>query len=356
MFLRAFFKGCLVLVFVLLVFVFNAEAAITVDNTSSNGAFNFTGVSSLTWSHQVGNGENKALYVGVSTSTTNLPFGVPADRVAGVTYNGIPLTRVGTAISSDLLNTTEIFRLVNPQNGNHSIVVTLAGIPAGGNPFVNYVVGGAISLHGVNQTTPNGTFFSAAGTSNMPVVVVTDSVNGDLVLDTLAVPPPALFAVAGMGQTERWDGQTFFGNSFDVGAGSTKTGLFPSVQMSWQTTNSSNWAIGAVAIKQFVLTASTVQISGRVTNANGFGVPGAVVSLTNSQGETVMTKTNPFGFFHFQEISIGESYVAAVTHKHYQFAPQVITVMDNISDLVFVAQTRKSRIPVRVSTPTKQNN
>ncbi|HSK70946.1 MAG TPA: hypothetical protein VK892_04575, partial [Pyrinomonadaceae bacterium] len=204
MLLRFISKSRLVLLFGLLFFVFNINAAVTVDNTTSNGAFNAAGVAGLTWSHQVGNGDGKALFVGVSTSTTTLPIGVPTDRVASVTFNGVPLTRVGTVVSSDFLNTTEIFRLVNPQNGNHPVVVTLAAVPVVGNPFVNYVVGGAISLHGVNQATPNGSFFSSTGNSNMPTVIVTDSVSGDLVLDTLAVSPNALFVAPDPNQTERW--------------------------------------------------------------------------------------------------------------------------------------------------------
>ena len=235
MYFRVFFKSRRALLFYLLLFTFHAQAAITIDNTSSNGAFNVAGVTSLTWSHQITSGSNKALFVGVSTSTTTLPVGVPSDRVASVTYNGIALTRVGTATSPNFLQTSEIFRLVNPPNGTFSVVVTFASVPVVGNPFVNYAVGGAISLQGVSQAMPNGAFSAASGASAAPLALVTDSVSGDLVLDTLAVSPSAVFIAPGAKQIERWDGQTFFGNAFDIGAGSSETATSGLTTMSWIT-------------------------------------------------------------------------------------------------------------------------
>jgi len=339
MYFRVFFKSRPALLFCLLLFTFHIQAAITIDNTSSNGAFNAAGVTTLTWSHQVANGSNKALFVGVSTSTTTLPVGVPTNRVASVTYDGIALTRVGTAISPNSLQTSEIFRLVNPPNGNYAVVVTFATVPVVGNPFVNYAVGGAISLQGVSQATPNGTFFPGSGVTATPIVLVTDSVAGDLVLDTLAVSPSAVFIAPGANQTERWDGQGFFGNAFDIGAGSTETATSALTTMSWITSNPDNWALGAVAVKQqLVVTAASVSVSGRLTTQSGRAVANARVTLTGADGAPRAAVTSPFGYYRFEGVPAGETYLFAVESKQYGFAPQAVYIGEERNDLDFIVK------------------
>lgn len=341
MYQRAILKSRAALFFCLLFFTFQAPAAVTVTNTSSNGAFNgVTGLSSLSWSHQTPNGTNKALFVGVSTATTTLPTGAPTNRVVSVTYGGTALTRVGTAISPDFKQTSEIFRLVNPLNGTRTIVVTFEIFPSGtGNPFVNYAVGGAVSFDGVSQTSPNGAFFAASGVSSTPTVVVTDAVAGDIVLDTLAIAPSG-FVAAGPDQTERWDGQGFFGNAFDVGAGSTEPGASPVTTMSW-TSNAitpQNWALGAVRVTQFLTTAAGVSVTGRILTAGGRPVKGARVTMTDASGETRLAVSSSFGYYTFENIPAGETYVVGVHSKRYSFVPRAVTVNDALADLDFVAE------------------
>jgi hypothetical protein len=338
MYFRAIFKSLSALSFCLLLFALNVQAAITIDNTSSNGAFNVAGVTTVSWTHETGAGLNKALFVGVSTSTTTLPVGVPGDRVASVTYNGIALTRVGTAISPNSLNTSEIFRLVNPPVGANTVTVTLASVPVIGNPFVNYVVGGAISLQGVSQGMPNGAFFPASGTSDTPTVIVTDSVNGDLMLDTLAVSPSAVFVAPGAGQIERWDGQTFFGNAFDIGAGSTEFVMPALTASNWIMSAPDNWALGAVAVRQFVITAASVSVSGRLIAPNSRGVGSARVKMIGADGEPRYAVTNPFGYFRFENVQVGETYTFIVESKQYSFAPRAVHIGEARDDLEFIAE------------------
>jgi hypothetical protein len=338
MYFRVFFKSLSVFAFCLLLFAFHAQAAITIDNTSSNGAFNVAGVTSLTWTHETGAGSNRALFVGVSTSTTSLPVGVPTERVASVTYNGVALTRVGTAISPNSLNTSEIFRLVNPPSGANPVEVTLASVPIIGNPFVNYVVGGSISLQGVSQLMPNGAFFPASGTNDTPTVIVTDSVSGDLVLDTLAVSPSAVFVAPGTGQIERWDGQTFFGNAFDIGAGSTEFATPAVTTSNWIMSAPDNWALGAVAVRQFVVTAASVSVSGRLIAPNARGVGNARVKMIGADGAARYALTNPFGYYRFENVQVGEAYTFIVESKQYSFAPQAVFIGEERNDLDFTAK------------------
>lgn len=339
--LRAFLRSRLALLFSILFFAFQAaHAVVTVSNTSSQGAFNgTTGLSSISWTHQTPDGgANRAVFVGVSTATTNLPIGAPTNRVVSVTYGGTALARIGTAISPDFRQTSEIFVLVNQQSGNRQIVVTFEIVPGAGNPIVNYAVGGAVSFEGVSQTTPNGAFFAGSGNSNTPTVAVTDAVSGDIVLDTLAIAPAAGFAAVGANQTERWDGQGFFGNALDVGAGSTEPGASPVVTMSWTTTNPENWALGAVTVRQFLTSAASVTVSGRVLTAEGRPIKGARLTLTDANGETRLAVSSSFGYYTFENIAAGETYVVGVHSKRYSFAPRAVSVNDALADLDFIAE------------------
>ncbi|HEX8140302.1 MAG TPA: C25 family cysteine peptidase [Pyrinomonadaceae bacterium] len=223
--------------------------AVMYDNTGSGGDFDatldtgFVSGKTVTWSHTVGSGNNRALIVGVSTAVITAP-GPAVDRVTSVTYGGTPLTRLGSQRDSTVNSGIEMFILVNPPAGTANVVATIIS-------GVNYVVGGSASFFGVHQTTPTGTFTSATGNDTTPTVAVTTT-TGDVVIDTVGTLPSG-FLTPGAGQTGRWNGRAFFSSAFDVGAGSTEPGVTPSTTMSW-TSNSQPWSIGAVALKPAAVT------------------------------------------------------------------------------------------------------
>lgn len=82
---------------------------------------------------------------------------------------------------------------------------------------------------------------------------------------------------------------------------------------------------------------ASVSISGRVLTPSGFGVRGAVVRMTNIQGNTITARTNAFGLFRFEGIEVGSTYSVTVGSKLYVFEPRTITVSDEIVDLDFMA-------------------
>ncbi len=161
----------------------------------------------ISWSHTVTTSEtNRILIVGISFQ------GDPPDAdVDTVTYNGINLTRVGTVSNAGQV-TSQIWRLVNPATGTHTVEVTLNQ--------ANKVIAGAASFLNVDQTTPVGTLFSANGKSTSASLNVTSVAEGEVVVDTLALKDGSSASV-GSGQGERWNANL----SSDVRtAGSTKPG------------------------------------------------------------------------------------------------------------------------------------
>jgi CSLREA domain-containing protein len=79
-------------------------------------------------------------------------------------------------------------------------------------------------------------------------------------------------------------------------------------------------------------------VSGRVTTSGGAAVPNALVVLTDAMNNTRYTRTNGFGYFVFDEVATNQTYTVSVVSKQYQFAPQMITVTDNVTNLNFTAQ------------------
>jgi hypothetical protein len=84
-------------------------------------------------------------------------------------------------------------------------------------------------------------------------------------------------------------------------------------------------------------TAASVSISGRVM-AGKQGLSRATVYLTDQKGETRTARTNSFGYFRFEEVEVGETYIINVSSKRYQFNPQVVTLTEEINELNFTPQ------------------
>lgn len=88
-----------------------------------------------------------------------------------------------------------------------------------------------------------------------------------------------------------------------------------------------------------VPTAAQVSVSGRVlTSDASIGLRGAKVILTDASGNSRTTSTGSFGYFRFDDVQSGETYIVSVTSKRYQFSPQVVTVNEELSELNFTAQ------------------
>jgi hypothetical protein len=95
-------------------------------------------------------------------------------------------------------------------------------------------------------------------------------------------------------------------------------------------------ASGAVP---FGPTAANVSLSGRVVTSGGSGMRGVRLTLTDVNGIERQVYTNTFGYFWFDEVRAGETYIiSALGRKTTFLQPSIsITATDNIDDLEFVA-------------------
>jgi hypothetical protein len=84
-------------------------------------------------------------------------------------------------------------------------------------------------------------------------------------------------------------------------------------------------------------TAASVSIGGRVLTVDGRGIGRAIITLTDMNGNTRRALTNPFGYYRFDGVAAGATYVIQVRHKSYDFAPQVLSVAKEMNNLNFTA-------------------
>lgn len=101
--------------------------------------------------------------------------------------------------------------------------------------------------------------------------------------------------------------------------------------------NLSGWAIDDVQLYHVGAVAANVGVSGRVIDSKGQGISRALITLTGANGIPRNARTNTFGYYRFDNVEVGDSYVLNATAKGYTFAPRVVTVSDEITDADIIA-------------------
>lgn len=88
------------------------------------------------------------------------------------------------------------------------------------------------------------------------------------------------------------------------------------------------------------VSAAGVTVGGRISDVNGRGLGRVVVTLAG--GELTQPRrmmTSPFGYYLFDDLTVGNTYVVTVGSKQYTFTPntRVISLTDAVTDVDFVA-------------------
>lgn len=144
----------------------------------------------------------------------------------------------------------------------------------------------------------------------------------------------------GLNFTTNADSVTIFGNpsiggQFDVSINISDSNPFAETNIAPNVANSLTQILPLRVA--FVPTAANVSVSGRVLTANGRTVHSAIITLTDQNGNTRTARSSSFGNFRFEEVEAGQLYIISVSSKHHQFAPQVIAVNEEITDLNLTA-------------------
>ncbi len=91
--------------------------------------------------------------------------------------------------------------------------------------------------------------------------------------------------------------------------------------------------VGAYEV-QLGPTAAAIQIAGRVVSGRR-GVARAVVYLSDLDGNVRTVATNQFGYYRFNDVKPGQSYIFEIRSKQFTFSPQVVYLTGEMLDLNF---------------------
>jgi len=268
----------------------------------------------------------------ICASTTSLsPFvivqQVDANRPAidGLVQDadGQPLSDVTVDMTGDLTLTTQ-----TDINGRF----TFANLPVGG----NYVV--TPRSDGVYSYTPSGRTFNDVQASQGEVFTAA----------------PCSFGLSA--ESANFDNTGGIG-SFDLNSAGGCTWI-ATTDDPWITITSAPGGSGTGAIQYsvdvnpsgartgtiqaggetFTITqaAARVQVGGRVQTSDGRGIRNAVVSITDSHGVKRAVTTSSLGFYRFDEIEAGDTYIIRVASKQYRFASQNVQPFGSLTNVDFV--------------------
>lgn len=87
-----------------------------------------------------------------------------------------------------------------------------------------------------------------------------------------------------------------------------------------------------------IVSPGSYRMEGRVISADGRGIGFAKVRITDVQGGSRETRTNPLGYFRFAGVPGGQTYTVNIDAKRYTFVQQNVSLTNNMSNLVFRAE------------------
>lgn len=82
-----------------------------------------------------------------------------------------------------------------------------------------------------------------------------------------------------------------------------------------------------------ITTAAMVGVSGRVLSSDGRAIRGVRIVLDDGTGHPMMAMSNAFGYYHFDAVQSGGTYLLNASARGYTFVPRVVAVADQLSDL-----------------------
>lgn len=257
--------------------------------------------------------------IGISPQNDNVRIvGLNNGAVFGTSTGAVALTDLDTG--NAIPNVAIARTIVDPSNSNTAYVTLSA--------FGQFPVWRTANL---SSATPTWTNASGSGLNALPLVPV-----NAIVVDPL--DPARLYVGTDIGVYTSADSGA---NWLPYGTGLPRVAVFDIAitnalprQLRIATHGRGLWQAAAIVAP----TAAGVSITGRVTDTGGAGIRGAIVRLTAPDGTVLSAATSSFGYYRFEDVEPGQSYVATVSSRRYRFESRLINVSENVADLNFTAQ------------------
>ncbi len=220
------------------------------------------------------------------------------------------------------------------------VYTTSNGIPTvvTGSPFANGLTG--ITAEG--EVHPNGNFIYIADRTNSRIGVF--QINGSGADTTLTQITGSPYTTGGtLSSTMVFNAAGSFlftsnANSRNLTTFTVNpaTGALSNPVVLAANTAGTAGILNGIAYANFA--SASVSVSGKVISSEGSVVPRATVTVSNSSGVVATAKTNSFGNFMFVALPGGVAYTFNVVTKGYNFAPQTVTINNNLTDFNLTAQ------------------
>jgi parallel beta-helix repeat protein len=166
--------------------------------------------------------------------------------------------------------------------------------------------------------------------------IITSNNNGNLYCIITGILPPGLFGIPNCPPALSEKDALLTPEAVVAISGTPTTG--GTYDFTVRTSSGANSFTTNYQIQITAPTAANISVGGQVLTSGGYGISRARVSLTNQNGETRSVQTNSFGFYRFNEVPAGQTYIISAFHKRWQFNSQVITVSDEIQNADFTAE------------------
>ncbi len=257
-------------------------------------------------------------------------------RIVGLNNGALFFTTTGSSTLTSLDPTGVgsfipdfyVARLAFDPTNKNTVFISL-GNYAGGTALAQSHVWKVTNLNTTPVLTPlNGSSTFAPNVTTLPDVPV----NG-FVVDPLN--SNNLYAGTDIGVYTSTDGGT---NWSPFGTGLPNIAVFEMAIAPGRTLRIATHGRGMWQIPVLAPTAANVSVSGRVLTSVGQGIRNARVVITDSHGVSQQAFTSSFGYYRFEDVRAGETYVISVVSKRFQFTPRTVTVSDELTGVDFISE------------------
>lgn len=304
-----------------------ARSATTIDNTNffiadQGGIY----TNSATAASPTANVRNirsfgGTVYVGQASGT---PANIQVSTVSaptGGTITGLPgLT--------NLANFQDFYLVYSGTNAAFDILYVLSGSATVGTISKYSLVSGTWVANGTYTTSFGGFGIAASGRQIAPPF------NGSPAL--VPITSANIYVTTGAGATAANTVRSIVDNS---GYNQTININTPDIVTLY--TASATTTVKGIEFAPVSPTAASGVISGRVLTANGIGINKVRLTLQSADSnESRVVVTNPFGYYTFDDLSLGENYIISVQSKKYAFAQpvQAVNLIQSLEEVNFTAE------------------
>jgi hypothetical protein len=159
-------------------------------------------------------------------------------------------------------------------------------------------------------------------------------------VNVIALSGTQLYAAGGIpGGLAKWNGSNWATTGFNEDSWGA-TGL--AISGNEVFVGGSFWTAGCHVSAGFAryspVPAAEVSVSGRVTTAGGRGIGNARVTMNDPYGGSRVTITSAFGYFRFDNVTVGQSYTVSIRSKRYSIQPRTIQVDSEMASVNFIGQ------------------